>query len=360
MKTVSIIIPCKNEQNFIKNCIKSVIAFEIPEGLNLEIFVVDGLSDDQTVSIVDKIIEQYPNTKIQLVVNQKIYASYAMNEALKLANGDYILRLDAHAVYPENYLKECYQTSIRTCADNVGGLVKTLPGSDKFEGKLVQALTTHKFGVGNSGFRVGMEEGNADTVPYGFFNRQLFNKIGYFDQRLVRAQDFEFNSRIHYFKGKVWLNPKIQVTYFNQPDLASFYKKQFYKEAPYNAYMWKVALYYFTIRHGITSVFTLGIFWGSIFSFFSLYIKNAFLAVLVLYLTLAIISSLSALTSFKEIWFILILPICFFLFHFIHGLGLLIGLLKLAFKVSPVQKNEKPWDQARSINTIEAVKLMNA
>ena len=114
MKTVSIIIPCKNEENFIKNCIESVVAFEIPEGLNIEIFVVDGLSDDRTVPIVEKMIEYYPNTKIHLLVNQKIYASYAMNEALKFANGDYILRLDAHAVYPVNYLKECYQTSIRT------------------------------------------------------------------------------------------------------------------------------------------------------------------------------------------------------------------------------------------------------
>lgn len=357
MKYVSVIIPCRNEEKFIKGCIQSIVDFEIPEDLAVEIFVVDGLSTDQTVSIVNKMIEEYSDFKIQLITNEKIYASYAMNLGIKYAKGDYVLRLDAHAVYPKNYLKLCYETSKRTNADNVGGIVNTLPGSDKFQGKLVQALTTHKFGVGDSGFRVGMEEGKADTVPYGFFKRQIFEKIGFFDQRLIRAQDYEFNSRINKFNGKVWLNPLIQVAYYNQPDLSSFYRKQFFKEAPYNAYMWKLASYTFTPRHAITGVFALGIFGGLIFSFISIYLKYAFWGILALYFGLAILSSIQQANRFKEIKFIFLLPFCFFLFHFIHGLGLLLGILKLGLGISPVQKNELPWDTAISVNVIEAMQL---
>ena len=79
---------------------------------------------------------------------------------------------------PQKLFAQLFETAVKTDADNVGGLVDTLPGNNSFQAKIVQALTTHKFGVGNSGFRVGMEEGEADTVPFGFFKKEIFNKIG--------------------------------------------------------------------------------------------------------------------------------------------------------------------------------------
>ena len=179
-----------------------------PEGLQNKIFVVDGDSTDATLEKTLDLQKKFSN--ITILGNENIYQSYAINVALHYAQGAWVMRLDAHSYYPPNYLELCLETSLRTGAENVGGLFITQPGNDSYQAQLVQALTTHSFGVGNSGFRTGKGDGPADTVPYGFFRRSVFEKIGLMDERLVRAQDFEFNSRIIKSGGKVWRNPKIE------------------------------------------------------------------------------------------------------------------------------------------------------
>ena len=87
------------------------------------------------------------------------------------------------------------------------------PGNDSYSAALVQSLTTHWFGVGDSGFRTNAKEGPSDTVPYGFFDKRIFKKIGLYDERLVRAQDYEMNNRIIKNNGLIWLNPKIFFYY---------------------------------------------------------------------------------------------------------------------------------------------------
>lgn len=227
----------------------------------------------------------------------------------------------------------------RVDADNVGGVVITKPGSEDLEGYLVQAMTTHKFGVGNSGFRVGAEEGYTDTVPYGFFKRSVFKRIGFFNEKLVRAQDYEFNKRIVKKGGKIWLNPGIQIDYFNQPTLSHFYAKQFYKEAPYNAYMWFIAPYSFSIRHAVTAFFTAAIIVGGILAVYFTVFLYLFLVIAVLYFICATLASIQQGIRYNRPAIIALLPACFFLYHFIHGLGVLIGCVKLLLRQAPVQNN---------------------
>lgn len=222
---ISIIIPCRNEEKFIEKCINSVQGFTLPENAEIEILIIDGMSDDRTQSIVRTLIEKDP--RISLIQNEKRYQVSALNAGIRHANGEYILRLDAHALYPMDYLLLNYSTSLSTNAENVGGIIITNPGADTYGAQLVQALTTHKFGVGNSGFRTGSSMGPADTVPYGFFKKSLVEKYGYYNEQLVSGEDWEFNCRIRRSGGKLWLNPSIQVQYFNQPSLFRFYDKQF-------------------------------------------------------------------------------------------------------------------------------------
>ena len=214
----------------------------------------------------------------------------------------------------------------------------TEPGSNSYESSIVQALTTHIFGVGNSGFRIGAEEGERDTVPYGFFDKAIFTEVGMFNELLERAQDYELNSRINENGGLVWFNPKIQFSYNNQASLLNFYKKQFFFEAPYNAYMWWINLSTFNIRHSITALFVLGIFFGAILSSFSALIKTAFLSVIFVYFLLSIYSSVVQAIRYSLIKHIFFLPFCFFFFHFIHGTGILYGCFNLLSKNSPVQR----------------------
>lgn len=338
---ISIIIPCRNEEKFIENCIQSVQDFSIPDDTGIEILIIDGKSIDNTRNIVESLIKN--DSRIMLIENPNIFQSFAINIGLKKAQGEFIMRLDAHTIYPKNYLCDLYETIIKTNSDNCGGQLITKPGGNTYGAAIVQALTTHPFGVGNSGFRTGLKQGEVDTVPFGFFKKDIFKKIGYFDERLIRAQDYEFNSRIIKNGGKIWLNPTVIATYYNQNRLYKFYKKQMLIEATYNAYMWYLAPYTFTYRHAITGVFVIGLIGGFLLSPFILFIRYIFFSVLALYFMLATISAFQQAIRYNNPLHIFVLPICFFLYHFLHGLGVLGGLLRLVTGTSPVQsRSNKP------------------
>ena len=333
MRTIDIVIPTYNEEKYIRGCLDSVLGFSVPENVVTNILVVDGNSVDKTPDIVKEYVTTQEN--IKLVKNERKTQSAGMNLAIELSRGDYIMRLDAHSIYEKDYLKICLETSISTGADNVGGVFQPQPGSESYGGKAVHAITSHFFGVGNSGFRIGSEEGYTDTVPFGFFKRSVFDKVGLFDERLLRAQDYELNRRIIKYGGKIWLNPAIKAKYFNQPNLIKFFKKIFFFEAPYNAYMWYFAPYTFSIRHSITMFFTLGFIGGLLLSFFSVILFSIFSAIMLLYFLLAIFSSFKLALRDSEWRHVFFLPIVFLLFHLIHGLGVLYGLFRIMLKKHP-------------------------
>lgn len=344
MQSVSILIPCYQERNFIRSCLDSVRAFDVPDGISIEVLVLDGMSTDGTREVVSEITAEDP--RIRLVDNPKRTQSAAMNLAIPIATGDYIMRLDAHSFYPRDYLAHTVETAIRTGADNTGGVVATLRRGEGYQAALVQALTTHKFGVGDSGFRTDAAEGAADTVPYGFFRRQIFDRVGLFDERLLRAQDYEMNRRITVSGGKIWMNPTIEVQYYQQPDLKSFIRKQFVYEAPYNAYMWYLAPYSFTPRHAVTGIFSLGVIAGAILSAFFPLIRIVFLATLALYFALALAAAFQQALRYREWRHVIFAPLAFFAYHFLHGLGILVGLVRLMTGTAPVQGKPEPWPGA--------------
>jgi succinoglycan biosynthesis protein ExoA len=340
MHSVSILIPCYQERNFIGPCLKSVLAFELPQSTTIEVLVLDGMSADGTREAVLEVASA--DSRIRLVDNPNRIQSTALNLGISLAQGEYIMRLDAHSVYPTNYLALCLETALRTGADNTGGIVTTMRRGEGYQAALVQALITHRFGVGNSGFRTNAIEGPADTVPYGFFKREIFAKVGLFDERLLRAQDYEMNRRIIVGGGKIWRNPVIDIAYYPQPDFASFIRKQFVFEAPYNAYMWYVAPYSFAVRHAVTAIFALGVIGGIVLSPFSYTVRVIFIAVMSLYFALAILSAVQQAIRYREPRHIVFLPLSFFAYHFLHGIGVLAGLLRLATGTAPVQRQLSP------------------
>jgi glycosyltransferase involved in cell wall biosynthesis len=344
---ISILIPTRNEENYIRQCLESVQGFELPAGVELEIIVLDGRSTDRTRAIVDKMARRDP--RISWCDNPGIIQSCALNAGVRRARGAWIMRLDAHTHYAPDYLRHCHATAVRTGTANVGGLCITEVGGSGYQAQLVQAMTTHKFGVGDSGFRTGVAEGPRDTVPFGFFRADLFAAIGFFDERLVRAQDYEFNRRIQASGRVVWLNPAIRCHYHNQPTLRAFFRKQFVHEAPYNAYMWYLAPYAFAIRHAITGVFALGVLGGLALGPVTPWIAWPFAAVMALYFLLAVASAAQQALRYRRPAHLVCLPPLFFAYHFLHGLGVLIGLARLLTRTAPVQKNELPWPGASGV-----------
>lgn len=337
---ITVAITCYNEETYIEGCLRSVLAFSKPEAEDIEILVVDGMSIDNTRSIVQSLQGEFP--EINLIDNPKRYQVHGINLAIDTAGGKYLAWLGAHAIYPVDYLSVLYKTSLRTGAENVGGILNTLQGSDSYSGHLVQAISTHRFGVGSSGFRVGQrKEKYADTVPFGFFKLDTLKEIGKFDERLVRCQDYELNKRIIKNGGKILVNPVVQVEYFNQPSMGKYLKKQILIQGPYNPYAWYIAPHSFNFRHAVSAVFTGSIIIALILSFFFAWAKIVLFSVMGLYFSLALVSSIQQAIRYKKPADILILPFGFLAFHISHGLGVLLGVFKLMFGIAPVQKTER-------------------
>ena len=339
MTLVSVVVPCRNEEQHIAGCLESALSFALPDGTETEVFVMDGLSTDRTVDIVRSLAAR--DDRVKLRPNPDRIQSAALNRALREASGQWIMRLDAHSYYPRDYLSLCLQTAQRTGAENVGGVFVTQPGGRSYQARLVQALSTHRFGVGNAGFRVGQREGPADTVPYGFFPRELFDRVGQFDERLARAQDYEFNRRIIRAGGTVWRNPAIRVIYHNMPTLGRFYRKQLLEDAPYNVYMWCVARYAFAWRHAITGLFVGGLVVGALLAARFSPVRVLYGGVLRLYAALALAASAQQAVRYREPRHVVFLPACFAGFHVSHGVGILGGLMRVVTRTAPVQRSPR-------------------
>lgn len=342
--TVAIIIPCRNEEGYIGACLRSVLDFDLPPNTHLEILVLDGSSTDRTKLIVAELAAAHPD--IRVLDNPRRYQGCAVNLAVAASQADCFLWLGAHTKFPRDYVRLCLETSRRTNASVVGGFCITLPGGQHYGAEVVQALTTHKFGVGDSSFRTGAQEGPVDTVAYALFKREVFDRVGLLDERLVRAQDYEFNQRIRAAGMTIWFNPAIQCSYHNMAALGAFYRKQIFLEAPYNAYLWYLAPYAFAPRHAITGVFAAGVLGGLALGPLTPWIAWPFAAVMSLYALLAILSALQQAVRYRQPIHALVLPFCFFGFHFLHGLGVLSGLARLLTGTAPVQKGGVPWPGA--------------
>jgi glycosyltransferase involved in cell wall biosynthesis len=341
---VCVILPFKNEENHLRFCLSGLLDFRLPEGFEMVILAMDGGSEDGSVRIVEEASRRHPN--ILRMTNPRGYQGCAVNLGVRSVPAEFYLWLGAHTFFPPDYLEKCLETSTRTGAEVVGGGCETLPGADSYGARIVQAMTTHRFGVGNSGFRVGAPEGPVDTVPYALFSQTAFARGGYLDERLVRAQDYEFNRRLAKMGMKIWMNPVIRCRYKNQASFRKFMKKQILLEAPYNSYMWYLAPYAFTPRHAITGLFALGIIGGLVLSHFSPVICLGFQSVMLLYAGLALTSAAQQAWRYRCWVHLLFLPFCFFLFHFGHGIGILAGLVRLMTGTAPVQGGKEPWDGA--------------
>ena len=323
---VSIIIPCRNEENYIGKCLDSLIDNDYPKDL-IEIFIIDGMSEDNTREIVKKYTKQY--FFIKLVDNPKMITPIAMNIGIKEARGDIITFLSAHSTYPSNNIKESVLWIRKSKADNVGGICIAQPGTGSVIAKAIALVLSHPFGVGNSFFRIGSKEPRyADTVSHGCYRKEVFKKIGLFNEKLIRNQDLELNLRLKKAGGKILLVPEIVSYYHVRSDLKGLFKQNFWNGF-WVVYGNKFAKIPFSVRHLIPFFFVLSIFGSLILSFIYRPFIYLFVLVFLAYLISNILFSLRI--SFKK-GFKYFIPVIlsFATLHFSYGFGSIWGLIKLA------------------------------
>lgn len=277
---VSIILPCRNEAPFIAACLDSIVATSWPRD-RLELIVVDGQSDDGTREIVARYAATH--SWIRLLDNPRRIVPVALNIAIGAASGDIILRMDAHALYPPGYVTRLATALDEAGADNVGGRIITRPGAPTAVARAVAIALSHPFGVGNSYFRIGTAEPRwVDTVPYGCYRREVFRRIGMFDEELVRNQDDEFNQRLVHAGGRILLLPDVTSVYFARPGVRQMARMQ-YQYGRFKPLVGHKAKRVVTLRQLVPPAFVLTIVAGALVAPFWSLAAALWLAVLAAY-----------------------------------------------------------------------------
>lgn len=312
---VSVIVPVYNEQKYIGQCLKSLERQTFPID-KLEILMIDGGSKDDTVKIIESFKDKLP---VRILENKNRIVTYALNIGIENATGKYVVRMDAHAEYENTYIEKCIHYLETTDADNVGGIAIT-----KGVGVIGEAnaeILSSTFGVGNSQFRVGCESGYVDTVPFGAFRKEIFDKIGKFNVDLPRSEDNDFNSRIRASGGKVFLASDIKFTYFCR-NTATGLVDQAIKNGNALFLTLKHNPSAMSIRHYIPFLFVMSLLCLPILSAFVKWFGYILIAELALYTALNVVFSIKSNRFIKIIYKIIMFP----LLHISYGIGSILGM----------------------------------
>jgi succinoglycan biosynthesis protein ExoA len=216
---VSVIVPVRNEERYVERCLSRLLGQDYP-GERLEILVIDCLSEDQTRAIVQGLLVGRASMPpvLRLIDDPGQERTTALNAGIKAATGEIIMRVDARSMVPLDYVRKCVETLAATGADNVGGMQQPIAESPMQEA--VGLAMAHPFGVGDAQFRVGKRSGFVDTVYLGAFRREVFSRVGLFDDVVpVLSEDSDINQRIRDHGGTVYLNAEIRACYYPRETL---------------------------------------------------------------------------------------------------------------------------------------------
>lgn len=324
---LSIVIPCYNEEQYIEQCINSILDNDYPK-TEYEIIIVDGGSYDKTLKILDEIKENIP-VSLKVLHNPMQIPPTAMNIGIKKARGELIMRLDMHTTYAKNYISTLLKWKEDLEADNIGAVTKTDVLNENNVSIAIKKILAHPFGVGGSDFRVGIKEPKqVDTVPFGCYDRQLLLDLGGYDERLRRNQDIELNKRLIASGKSIFLIPYTHCTYFARESWSKLAKNNF------DNGKWNLITAYYTknfaslsLRHFVPLFFVLSLVIPALISLmFWPFILLSCLSFGLYFLTLVIVISKmdrKGTSFFHLLWTFLVL-------HISYGLGSFVGLFYLS------------------------------
>lgn len=321
---VSVIVPCRNEQRHIAQCLDSILANDYPSD-RTEILVLDGMSEDRTREIVRGYEEKY--SRVRLVDNLKRTIPAALNTGISNARGDVVIKMDAHSTYQSSHIRLCVAYQEKYRAENVGGVWKMLPGSDSTVARAIVVALAHRFGSGSAKIKVGVTQPTwTDSAAFGCFKKELFSRIGLFNERLRAGSDTDMNMRIKAAGGRILLVPEIVVNYFADPNLKAFWKHNF-ADGVWVTYVMKFGSRGWSWRHWVPMEFVLSLLVSLVLALIKPAMLPLFLAIVGLYLVVSLGVSLQLAIRERSVKQFFLLPIVFAVRHLAHGSGALLGLL---------------------------------
>lgn len=336
---VSAIVPCRNEERHIARCLDSIIANDYPKD-RMEILVLDGMSEDRTRALIKSYSNRYPF--IRLIENPEKHIPGALNLGIRNARGDTIIKMDAHSTYQPDHISLCVGYQEKYGAGNVGGVCRMLPGADTAAAQAIALVLGHRFGSGNAGVKVGVKNPTwSDAAAFGCFKKELFTRVGLFDERLVSSSDMDMNMRILASGGRILLVPDVVISYCADSNLRAFWKHNF-ADGVWATYVLKFGSKGWSWRHWVPLGFVLSLSVPLALGLFYLPLYWLSGLAALVYVVIDATVSISIAVRARNLKFLFLLPFIFAIRHMAHGLGAVLG---LALSIVPGQH----WKGRRSL-----------
>ncbi len=322
---LSVIVPCRDEIRYIHAFMRALLAQQLPPGVEWEALIADGGSTDGTRAV----LEEYAARRRFLIIldNPAGIVSTGLNEAIRRARGEVVVRMDVHAAYAPDYIAQCLAVLEETGAENVGGPARSLPGESYMQGAIAVAYHS-PFGSGGARFHNVAYEGPVDTVAFGCWRRSTLLALGLFDEALVRNQDDELNLRLARRGGLIWQSPRIGCWHKPRTTLRRLFS-QYAQYGYWKPYVIRKHRLPASVRHLAPASFVGGLLALAAVAPFSAGARGMFAALLGIY-ALANLAATVAAARRGNLRFAPVLPVVFATLHFSYGLGFLRGILRLA------------------------------
>ncbi len=321
---ISAMIVARNSQDVIEMSLCSLINQDFPKR-QYEILVIDGMSEDQTMERAEKMLSA-SNISYKILKNPKKNLAAGWNIGIQAARGEYVTRIDAHVwAYPD-FLSKSFKT-IQEVPDAwcVGGKAETVAVGKN--GQMIVNILTSPFGVGNSVFRTSDVAQYADTAACGLYRKSVFEKVGFFEETLMRSQDTELHARITAAGGRFYFDPNIRLKYYARNTVAKLWR-QGWSNGYWNICVWKHSKKALMLRHLIPLCFVVSLIANIALALWNLF----FCYMLIIELLLYIFSGYYFLRQKDQSIFKTIETIGItFILHILYGLGSLKGLVSYFF-----------------------------
>ena len=320
---VTVIVPCRNESAHIGEFLQCVLAQQLSPDTELEVIICDGASTDQSRDILEQHAKPY--SSIRILDNPEQIVSTALNRAIKCASGDIIVRMDVHAKYASDYIAQCVAVLTETGADNVGGPAQTI--ATGYIQNAIGAAYHSRFASGGARFHDVNYEGYVDTVVFGCWRKDIFSKIGYFDENLIRNQDDDLNLRLVLNGGRIYQSRRIRLWYKPRPSLRKLFS-QHYQYGYWKSYVMRKNGAVASLRHLVPGAFVLSVLVLAIASPVSVACRSLLVAIGGAHLLGSFVAGCVAV-GWNRIRLLPVMPVVFLTYHFSYGLGFLAGWVRL-------------------------------
>lgn len=327
--TVSVIIPCYNEENFIGKVLENLS--EQYELDNYEIVIIDGQSEDRTLEVIEAFRVSRPDVDVMVLENPGRAIPVSLNLGIAAAKGDIIARMDAHAVPSSRYIRRCVEALVEGISGAVGMPCIVNPGADTVVARAIAQAVSHPFGIGDAKYRLGragsMQE-SVDTVAFACFRKSLWSELGGYNESLLTNEDYDFNYRVRKSGREVILDRGAHCDYFARATIKTL-ATQYWRYGSWKAQMVRLQPKSIKVRHLVAPVFVvsiatlllLGLLWTPIWLLLLLELFS--------YFAVALAAGLHISGKAKGgMQMALVLPLIFATIHLMWGTGFIYRLIR--------------------------------